>query len=221
MHLITVKFLWLLTNGIALALLVATLRGWARCQPRFREIVPVIYGAAVLVLLFVVLTPSKVPIGWITVLMEGRGIRNVEQLYGRGAHFGIGFDMLIESLTGHDATTLPAIVRLNVCLTAVNAIAFFLIGRYVLGSWWASSAFALLYAGNLNTVHAALSEGPAAFGATHFWFGTVAGGVISASTARNSTSPRPRTHNSDPSELSRVSSPFSESTAPPFGSAAP
>jgi len=177
-HLITVKFLWLLTNGIALALLVATLRGWARCQPRFREIVPVIYGAAVLVLLFVVLTPSKVPIGWITVLMEGRGIRNVEQLYGRGAHFGIGFDMLIESLTGHDATTLPAIVRLNVCLTAVNAIAFFLIGRYVLGSWWASSAFALLYAGNLNTVHAALSEGPAAFGATHFWFGTVAGGVI-------------------------------------------
>ena len=140
MHLITVKFLWLLTNGTALALLVANLRGWARCQPRFREIVPVIYGAAVLVFLFVVLTPSKVPIGWITVLMEGRGIRNVEQLYGRGAHFGIGFDMLIDSLTGHDATTLPAIVRLNVCLTAVNAVVFFLIGRYVLGSWWASSA---------------------------------------------------------------------------------
>src|SRR5947199_326671 len=90
----------------------------------------------------------------------------------------MGCAMLIDSLTGHDATTLPAIVRLNLCLTAVNAIIFFLIGRYVLGSWWASSAFALLYAGNLNTVHAALSEGPAAFGATHFWFGTVAGGVI-------------------------------------------
>ena len=172
------KFLWLLTNGTALALLVATLWGWARCQPRLGEIVPVIYGAAVLAFLFVLLTPSQVPTGWITVLMEGRGIRNVEQLYGRGAHFGIGFDMLIDSLTGHDATTLPAIVRLNVCLTAVNAVVFFLIGRYVLGSWWASSAFALLYAGNLNTVHAALSEGPAAFGATHFWIGTVAGGVI-------------------------------------------
>jgi hypothetical protein len=110
--------------------------------------------------------------------MEGRGIRNVEQLYGRGAHSGIGFGMLIDSVTGHDATTLPAIVRLNLCLTAVNATIFFLIGRYVVGSWWASGAFALLYASNLNTVHTALSEGPAAFGATHFWFGTMAGAVI-------------------------------------------
>src|SRR5213594_1224842 len=102
------KLVWLLANGTALALLVANLRGWARCQPRLGKIVPAIYGAAVVVVLFVLLTPSRVPIGWITVLMEGRGIRNVDQLYGRGAHFGVGFDMLIDSLTGHDATSLPA-----------------------------------------------------------------------------------------------------------------
>ena len=41
---------------------------------------------------------------------------------------------------------------------------------------------------------------------------TVAGGVISASTVRNSTSPRPRTRNSDPGELSRGTSRFSESS---------
>jgi hypothetical protein len=41
---------------------------------------------------------------------------------------------------------------------------------------------------------------------------TVAGGVISASTIRNSTSPRPRTRNSDPGELSRGTSRFSESS---------
>jgi hypothetical protein len=172
------KFLWLLANGTALTLLVIILGGWARCQPRVREIVPAIYGAAVLLFLFVLFTPSQVPTGWITVLMEGRGIRNIDQLYGRGAHFGTGYDMLIDSLTGHDARSLPGIVRFNLCLTAANAIIFFLIARHVLGSWVASGAFALLYVVNLNTVHVALSEGAGALGASHFWCGAVAGAVI-------------------------------------------
>jgi len=171
---------WQVANGIALVLFAVTLTGWARLQPRVRS--RVILGALavtpVLAALLVLFQPAQVPVAWITVLMEGRSLRNVQQLYGEGAHFGPGFSWLIDALAGHRVTSLPAVVHFNLCLTVVNAILFLLIASYVLRSWWASILFALAYAGNLNTLHAACSETPATLWATHFWLGCVAAAVI-------------------------------------------
>jgi hypothetical protein len=171
---------WLAANGLALVLLAVVLGGWARARPRVRRraiagAVCLTLGVAVLLVLF---KPAQVPIGWITVLQEGRSIRNVQQLYGQGAHFGPGFVCLSDWLTGHDVTTLPAVVHMNLCLAVVNTIIFFFLASYVLPSWWASLAFTAGYACNLNTLHAAFSELPAMVCTTHFWLGCIAAAVI-------------------------------------------
>jgi len=155
--------LWLAANGIVLVLLAVVLGEWARSRVQVRNRVVAAAASMTLAvaLLLLFFKREQVPVGWITVLMEGPSIRNLQQLYGQGAHFGTGFQALGDWLTGHDATTLPAIVHVNVCLALVNAIIFFFLALHVLESWWASLAFALVYAANLNTLHAAFSETPA------------------------------------------------------------
>jgi hypothetical protein len=171
---------WLVANGTVVVLLAVVLGGWARAQARVRRTA---IAGAVCVALAIVLLPmlfgtAQVPIGWITVLMEGPSIRNVQQLYGQGAHFGGGFYDLADWLTGHDVTTLAAVVHVNLCLALINGIVFFFLAAYVLQSWWGALGFAVVYLVNLNTVHAAFSETPAILWTTHFWLGCIAAAVI-------------------------------------------
>lgn len=171
---------WLVANGVGLIVLVVVLAGWARVQPHNRRLV--MAGTACVLgvgtMLPLLLTPAQIPTGWITVLHEGRGVRNIRQLYGLTVHAGAGFYCLIEWLSNHGPVTLPAVVRFNVCLAVVNALLFFFLAVYVLRSWWASLAFLVGYAGNLNTLHAAFSETPAVLWTTYFWLGCVAAAVI-------------------------------------------
>jgi hypothetical protein len=171
---------WLVTNGVALALLVGVLGAWARRRPRVRrQALPgavCVALAALLLLLF--FKPGQVPTGWITVFMEGRSIRNIQQLYGQGSHFGAGFSLLGEWLTGHDVTTFRAVVHANLCLAAVNTIIFYFLASYVLHSWWVSLLFVLGYTCNLNTLHAGVSETPVMLWTTHFFLGCIAAAVI-------------------------------------------
>ena len=171
---------WLVANGAVCILIVLVLGGWARARPQVRPhvvggVVCVALAGCVLPLLF---SPADVPLGWITPLQEGRSFRDIRQLYGQTAHAGAGFSTLIDWLSAHAVTSLPAVVRVNICVAVVNAILFFFVASFVLDSWWASLVFALYYAGNLNTLHAAVSETPAAVWSTHFWLGCIAAAVI-------------------------------------------
>lgn len=172
--------LWLGANALALGLLGVVLAGWARAQPRLRA--PLVAGAVCLGLGFAVVLlvfgPAQLDLGWITVLQEGRSIRNVRQLYGGTTHVGSGFQALTLWLAEPGVETLRAVVHFNVCLAGVNTLLLFLLATVVLGSWWGGFAFALGYACNLNTLHAAFSETPAMLWSTYFWLGCIAGGVI-------------------------------------------
>lgn len=175
---------WLAANGVALLALAAALAGWVRARPDLRR-----YVVAAVVGLVVVTGASWViagpaPIGQVTVLMEGRSIRNVRQLYGEGAHFGLGFGSLVGLLSGHDTGTLPLVVGLNQVLTLLNAVLVFAFASAVLRSWWAGLAFALGYLANLNTLHAAFSETPAPLWATYLFLGCAAAAAADAAVGR-------------------------------------
>ncbi len=172
--------LWGTAHVVVLALLAWILREWAVARPDVRRRARA--GAAAVVIAIaaagVLFHWQDVPIGWITILQEGRTMRNVQQLYGMAPHAGTGFFVLVDALSGHDAATLPAIVEANVALWLVNAILFYLIADVVLGVWCAALLLALAYACNANSVHAALSETPAMLWATYFWLGCIAAAVI-------------------------------------------
>ena len=165
---------WLAANGVALLALAGALVGWLRARAELRRyVVAGSCGLAVaLGVLWLVAPP--VSIGSITVLMEGRSIRNVRQLYGQGAHFGDGFSTLVGLLSGHDTTTLPRLVRANAGLALLNAVVFFALASAVLRSWAAGLAFAFAFGANLNSLHAAFSETPAVLWTTYLLLGTVA-----------------------------------------------
>jgi hypothetical protein len=176
----TASMLWSAANGAALLLLIAVVRQWSRARPEIRRrAIPatlcVVVAAAAMVL---VSAASPLPTAWITLLHEGRSLRNVQQLYGLAVHHGAGFYLLADWLSGHDVQTLPAVVTLNLGLWVINTILLFFFANWVLGWWWASLAFAVIYACNPNTVHAAFSETPAMLWTTHFWLGCVAAAVI-------------------------------------------
>ncbi|MEO8601954.1 MAG: hypothetical protein ABI629_05205 [bacterium] len=168
---------WLAANAILLLLLVAVLFGRASGPRQTRYVAVALLSIVGLGVALAVFVPA-LPIGWTTVLMEGRSIRNFGQLYGKGAHVGVGFDLLADALTGQDARTLSALVRTNVCLAVLNAITLFWLAWHVLRAWWAALAVAALYAANLNTLHAALSETPAMLWTAYFWIGCIAGAAV-------------------------------------------
>ena len=171
---------WLAANVFALVLFGVVLYGWARSQPFVRP--RAVAGSVCLVLAVTVLVAVfkrvHVPIGWVTVLHEGRSLRNVRQLYGRGVHAGAGFFALLDWLSGGDTTTLRTVVETNLGLAAMNTIVFFWLASYVLRSWCASLAFTLAGVCNLGTLHAACSETPAMLLSTHFWLGCICAAVI-------------------------------------------
>lgn len=171
---------WLAANLTALALLVVILERWTRTRPRARWRVLIGAGVAAIAgaALFAATGPEQVPTGWVAVLMEGRSIRNIRQLYGRGAHFGSGFDAVNEWLMGSDPINLPEVVHLNICLAAINVVVFLVLARQVLPAWWAAIGFAALYALNLNTINAAVSETPAMLWATYFFASCLAAAVL-------------------------------------------
>jgi hypothetical protein len=171
---------WLIACGSAAALCLAVVGTWAAQRPAVRRqaLPAALCVAATIALALLFFDRSQVPTGWITVLMEGRSVRNVQQLYGHGSHFGSGFYFLEDWLTGHDVTTLRAVVHANLVTAAVNVVLFFFIAAYVLGSRPVAAIFALGYAANLNTLHAAVSETPAMLWATHFFLGCSAAAAI-------------------------------------------
>ncbi|MCK6556218.1 DUF2079 domain-containing protein [Candidatus Binatia bacterium] len=174
------EHLWLAANATALVLLGAVLAGWARARPRLR--LPLLVGVAGLGLGMVVVLsafgPAQVETGWITVLQEGRSVRNIRQLYGGTTHVGSGFAALTAALADPGVEALRAVVHFNLCLAAANALIFFLLATVVLRTWLGGLAFALGYVCNLNTLHAAFSETPAMLWTTYFWLGCVAAGVV-------------------------------------------
>lgn len=172
--------LWGTTHVVVLALLGWALRDWARARRdvRRRALPGAVAVAVAIVAAIALFHWVDVPTGWITILQEGRTMRNIQQVYGVAPHAGTGFFILVDWLTGHHVATLPAVVAVNLTLWLVNAILFFLIADVVLGVWCASLALMLAYACNTNTVHAALSETPAMLWATYFWLGCIAGAII-------------------------------------------
>lgn len=174
-------FTWLAATTVTLVLLAVMLGEWARERPGVR--CRVIAGCAcallggLLVLLLV--SPTDIPTGWITVLQEGRSARNIRQLYGLGTHAGAGFYALVDWLSGHGPATLPSVVRTSLCLAVVDTIVIFFLASHVLRSWWASLAFAAAYACNLNTINAAFSETPAMVWTLHVWLACIAAAAVS------------------------------------------
>src|SRR5262245_52222802 len=134
---------WLAATTVAIVLLAVVLGEWARQRPTVRA--RTIAGCACALLggslVLLLVEPTDIPTGWITVLQEGRSARNVRQLYGLGTHAGPGFGALVALLGGHGPTTLPIVVRANLCLAVVNTLVFFFLASWVLRSWWASLAF--------------------------------------------------------------------------------
>src|SRR5207253_8908817 len=110
---------------VTLLLLAVVRATWVRL--RTLAIAGAVCAAVAAAALPVLVPTRQIPIGWITVLMEGPTIRNVQQVYGLGGHFGSGFSILAQWLRGHEVTTLPAVVHANVCVAAVNAILFFFV----------------------------------------------------------------------------------------------
>ena len=172
---------WLAASIVALGLLAVVVRGWARQRPDVRGRV-IIGGTGALLgaaLVLALVAPTDIPTGWITVLQEGRSIRNVRQLYGQGVHAGPGFDVLVERLSGHGPGTLPIVVRANLCLAVVDVVVLFFVASHALRSWWAGLAFAAAYACNPNTLQAAFSETPAMAWTLQVWLACIAAGVVS------------------------------------------
>jgi hypothetical protein len=173
--------MWLVATIAALVLMVTVLAAWARERPALRG--SVIAGCACVLLggslVLLLLAPTDIATGWITVLQEGRSARNVRQLYGLAAHAGPGFGHLVDRVSGHGPTTLPALVRMHVCLAVVNAIVLGFLARRVLRSWWGSLAFVAAYTCNLNTINAAFSETPAMVWTTHVWLACIAAAIVS------------------------------------------
>lgn len=181
---------WLVANAVALLLLAVVLGGWARARADVRRaIIAALLCGGIAVAGVLLFTPTPIPIGWVTVLHEGRSAANVRQLYGQTAHAGIGFHYLVDLVTRRDLTTLPAVVKLNLCLAAANTIIFAALAGARLSSRWGGLVFGALYLANINTIHAAFSETPAMAWTTLFWLGCVAAAAIAD---RDHTTPRLR-----------------------------
>ncbi len=174
-------FTWLVATGVAIVLLAATLGVWTRERPAIRGSVFAGCACALVAgsLAFVLVQPTDVPTGWITVLQEGRSARNVRQLYGIGTHAGSGFYELVGWIGGGYGATLPSVVRANLCLAVVDTIVLFFVARQASRSWWASIAFAAAYACNLNTINAAFSETPAMVWTLLVWLACIVAGIVS------------------------------------------
>jgi hypothetical protein len=171
---------WLAATSVTIVLLALVLGAWARQRPTLRGRMIAGAGSAVLgaALLLVLVAPTDIPIGWITVLQEGRSARNIQQLYGLGTHAGPGFAAFVDSVAGHGPNALRSVVRANVCLAVVDTIVLFSLASAVVGSWWASLGFAAAWLLSLSTINAALSETPAMIWALHFWLACVAAAVV-------------------------------------------
>jgi hypothetical protein len=171
---------WLAATAAAVVLTATVLAAWGRGRPavRVHAILGVVCAALGGALVLLLVAPSDVPTGWITVLQEGRSARNIRQLYGWGTHAGPGFAAFVEGVSRHGPATLPAVVRVNLALGVVNTIVLFVLAHSVLRSWWASVAFAAAYACNLNTIQAAFSETPAMLWTTHVWVACIAAAAV-------------------------------------------
>lgn len=169
----------LVAHGAALLLVAALLVAWCRLHPKRRALTATAVIAMVGLTVAVRRVPSSaVPAAWATTLQEGLDAQNIRALHGLGAHAGRNFVNVIRALADSDMPTLHDVVRMNLWLAGMNAIAFFVVARHALERRVTAALFTLVFAGNLVSLHASVSELPAELCAAYFFMGVVGAAVL-------------------------------------------
>ena len=101
---------------------------------------------------------GDIPLAWITVLHEGPTAQNIEFLYGRNRHTGPNHTLLVWLFAGGDSVGLRDMVRLNLALSAANAMMLLALGRALMGRIWPALLLTALFVGNAAALRAAGSE---------------------------------------------------------------
>lgn len=110
---------------------------------------------------FLFFDPALIPIDWITILHEGRSGKNVQQLYGTAAHTGKNHAFLVH-LFAEGRVTLRDTVRMNLWLSGLNVLFFWVVARHVFKHWWAALLALMLLVANPTAIYTAVSELPSA-----------------------------------------------------------
>lgn len=110
---------------------------------------------------FLFFDPALIPIDAITPLQEGRSAKNVQQLYGTAAHAGANHRFLVH-LFADGAIDLRDTVRMNLWLSGLNVLFFWVVAHHVLKQWWMALLLTGLLLSNPLAFHVALSGQSAA-----------------------------------------------------------
>jgi hypothetical protein len=167
-------------HGVGLLLLVLVVVAWLRLH-RERRASVALGLAAIAAFTWLALgrvDAAAIPTRWITALQEGTTETNVGQLYGRGVHAGDGLRVIVAALSPGGAYGIRSAVRVNLWLAGVNAIAFFVAARLTLRRWITAALMTALFAANVVSLHAALSEVPAELVTAYFLAGALAAAVL-------------------------------------------
>lgn len=169
----------LVAHGAALLLVAALLVAWCRLHPKRRAVTVIAAIAMGAFTVFMRRVPSSaIPAAWATTLQEGLDAKNIRALHGLGAHAGRNFEIVIRALADTDMPTLRDVVRMNLWLAGLNAIAFFAFARHALERRWTAALFTLVFVCNLVSLHASVSELPSELCVSYFFLGVVGAAVL-------------------------------------------
>lgn len=173
-------------NVTAVLLLVVVVVAWGRHRGR-RAIASIglLGSVGVAIAYLSQVRAADIPIAWLTVLHYGSEETSIAHLYGRGAHVGANFPLVVALIAGAARITLHDVVRMNLGLALVNLVAFFCIATRVQSVWWAIP-WTLVFACNVATFMASFSELPSNL--LHLYF---LAGVVGWVTL-NDSEPQPR-----------------------------
>jgi hypothetical protein len=132
-------------------------------------------GAVALLLLF---DPARLPAGFVTVMHEGRGRQNIDQLYGQAVHAGPNFGLVVDLLASGAGRTLERLVIANLATWLVACGMFLLVAWHVVERWWAAALLTLVFAMNNAALHGVASELPAALIALYLMAGTLGAAIV-------------------------------------------
>ena len=173
---------WLLAAHLALPVLFAlVLWDWSRLEPawRMRILVALLLAAAGSAIFLAFVRADSIPIDWVTPLSRGRGLRILNELYGKGVHAGPNFRFILDLMTGGGPLHLRDVVRMNLWLAGLNGLFFLMAAWRILGRFWLAIPLAAIFALNRNSVHAALADTPAQLMTAYFLIGSLAASVFS------------------------------------------
>lgn len=156
------EFVAFYLNILVVVLAVVAARRWAGVAWSRRTLIFAVVAvvAAFTWYAFGVITPEQIPLDWVTVLQEGRGAQNILQLRANGAHAGPNF-ALVGRLLAHESADLLDVVRLNLWLTAVDAVLLAVLAAVVARRWWFGLLAVAAYLASPAVLNAAVSEYPA------------------------------------------------------------